>query len=233
MLRLERLRLQREGFRLEADFALEAGRICAVIGPSGGGKSTLINLIAGFERPDSGRILWEGRDLVPLGPAERPVSILFQDNNLFPHLDAWANVALGIAPSLRLDAAQKARIAEAFGQVGLAGLERRLPAGLSGGQQGRVALARALVRERPILLLDEPFAALGPALRAEMLDLLREMSARRKITVLMVSHDPSDARRIAGETIFVEAGHVAPPAPTEALFAAPPEALRRYLGSPA
>ncbi len=230
MLKLEHLRYRREGFALEADFTLDSGAICAVIGPSGSGKSTLINLIAGFEMPDRGRILWNGHDLVPLAPGARPVSILFQDNNLFPHLDAWANVALGLSPSLRLNADQKADIAEAFRLVGLQGLEHRRPAELSGGQQGRVALARALVRDRPILLLDEPFAALGPALRAEMLDLVRDLNARKGITVLMVSHDPADALRIAPLTIFIEAGHVEPPSDTQKLFAAPPPALRRYLG---
>ncbi len=100
MLRLEGVEFARGGFRLAADISVPRG-ITAVIGPSGGGKSTLLSLIAGFEVPDRGRVMWDGRDLGPLAPGARPVAVLFQDNNLFPHLDVLANVALGLAPRTR------------------------------------------------------------------------------------------------------------------------------------
>jgi thiamine transport system ATP-binding protein len=113
--------------------------------------------------------------------------------------------------------------------VGLAGRGGDRPGGLSGGEQGRVALARALLRARPILLLDEPFAALGPALRHAMIDLVAEVADETGALVLMVTHDPDDARRFGRRTVFVEAGRAHPPADTAALFADPPPALRAYL----
>lgn len=230
MLKLENLRLTQGDWTLEADLGLPAGTRCALIGPSGAGKSTLLGAIAGFVPPARGRILWQGQDLGSQAPGARPVSILFQDNNLFPHLTTAQNVGLGLRPNLRLTADEHARVAEALARTGLQDFGARKPAALSGGQQSRVALARALLRARPLLLLDEPFAALGPALRAEMLDLVARICAETGATLLMVSHDPGDARRIADQTIVVADGRAAPPEPTEALFADPPEALRRYLG---
>ncbi len=230
MLRLEGLELAQGAFRLRADWEAAPGARVAVIGPSGAGKSTLLHAIAGFLAPAQGRILWQGRDLGPLTPGERPVSILFQDQNLFPHLSVFDNLALGLSPRLRLSAGDRTRVAAALDRVGLAGLGERRPAELSGGQAGRVALARALLRARPILLLDEPFAALGPALKGEMLALLAEVQAETGALVLMVTHDPADARRFADLTVLVAEGVAQPPAPTAALFADPPPALADYLG---
>lgn len=231
MLTLEGLVLEQGGFRLEADLTVKAGGITAVMGPSGAGKSTLLSAIAGFLAPASGRILWQGQDITGLDPAARPVTMLFQDQNLFPHLTVAQNVGLGLSPALRLTAADRARVEEALGHTGLQGLGARKPAQLSGGQQSRVALARALLRARPLLLLDEPFAALGPALKAEMLDLVAEIAGETGATVLMVSHDPEDARRIAGQTVVVADGVAHAPLPTAGLLADPPETLRRYLGT--
>lgn len=230
MLRLEALRIVQGGFALEADLAVAAGARVAVIGPSGAGKSTLLLAIAGFVAPAAGRILWAGRDLRPLAPGERPVSILFQDQNLFPHLTVAENVGLGLRPDLRLSRAERAQVSAALARVGLQGMEGRRPAALSGGEQGRVALARTLLRARPLLLLDEPFAALGPALKADMLALVEEIVAESGATLLMVTHDPQDARAIAPETILVAEGRALPPQPTAALLADPPPALRAYLG---
>jgi thiamine transport system ATP-binding protein len=230
MLRLDRLELQVGGFRLSADLEVPRGASVAVMGPSGGGKSTLLAAIAGFLEPAWGLILWEGRDLGPLPPGQRPVSVLFQDNNLFPHLTALQNVALGIRPSLHPRPEEQARAEAALTRVGLGGLGDRRPAQLSGGQQGRAALARLLVQDRPVVLMDEPFAALGPALKAEMLELTREVLGGRGATLLMVTHDPEDARAIAESVIVVAEGRAAPPVPTEALLADPPPALRAYLG---
>ena len=230
MLRLDRLELQVGQFRLSADFDVPRGASVAVMGPSGGGKSTLLSAIAGFLTPEGGRVLWEERDLGPLPPGERPIGVLFQDNNLFPHLSALRNVALGIRPSLRPRPEDRARAEAALARVGLAGMGERRPAQLSGGQQGRAALARLLVQDRPVVLMDEPFAALGPALKAEMLALTREVLAGRGATLLMVTHDPEDARAIAESVIVVAEGRAAPPVATEALLADPPPALRAYLG---
>ncbi|EYD75137.1 Thiamin ABC transporter, ATPase component / Thiamine transport ATP-binding protein thiQ [Rubellimicrobium mesophilum DSM 19309] len=230
MLRLDRLELQVGAFRLSADLEVPGGASVAVMGPSGGGKSTLLSAIAGFLAPVSGRVLWDGRDLGPLSPGQRPVGVLFQDNNLFPHLTALQNVALGLRPSLRPRPEERARAEAALARVGLGGLGDRRPAQLSGGQQGRAALARLLVQDRPLVLMDEPFAALGPALKAEMLTLTREVLGARGATLLMVTHDPEDARAIAESVIVVAEGRAAPPVPTEALLADPPPALRAYLG---
>src|SRR5690606_13784007 len=128
-----------------------------------------------------------------LAPARRPVSMVFQENNLFAHLSVEANVGLGRSPALKLAADDRRQVSEALARTGLSGKEKRLPAELSGGERQRVALSRALVRERPVLLLDEPFASLGPALRREMLDLVRDLQAERGMTILMVSHHPDDA----------------------------------------
>ena len=230
MLRLERLVLAQDGFRLTADWAAEQGTKLAVIGPSGAGKSTLLSAIAGFVAPESGRLLWQGQDLACLAPGARPLTILFQDQNLFPHLTLAQNLGLGLRPDLRLSAEERRRIEQVMERVGLAGLAARKPGQVSGGQIGRAALARALLRARPMLLLDEPFAALGPALKAEMLTLVADVAAETGALVMMVTHDPKDALAFADQTILVADGVAQAPAGTAALFADPPAALRAYLG---
>ncbi|HMO08884.1 MAG TPA: ATP-binding cassette domain-containing protein [Paracoccaceae bacterium] len=228
MLELDRLTLARGAFSLTADWSLPAGTRVAVIGPSGGGKSTLLDALAGFLAPLSGRIRWQGQDITTLPPGGRPLSILFQDGNLFPHLTVAQNAGLGLSPGLRLTAEDRARVDVVLRDVGLEGLQGRRPADLSGGQQGRAALARALLRARPILLLDEPFAALGPALRAQMLDLTARMAAGQ--TVLLVTHDPAEARRFADLAVLVADGVAAAPVPVGPLLDDPPPALAAYLG---
>jgi thiamine transport system ATP-binding protein len=228
---LEAVVFQYEDMRMQFDLHVEDGECLAVIGPSGAGKSTLLALIAGFERAVSGSIRIGGADVTRLHPAVRPVTMLFQDHNLFAHLDVAANVGLGVHPGLKLTAGDRARVAGALAQVGLAGLEARLPAQLSGGERQRVALARSLVRDRPVLLLDEPFAALGPALRREMLDLVRALQAARNLTVLLVSHQPDDALYAAARTAFVHEGRVMQVGPTRDLLdGASGAELRDYLG---
>lgn len=230
MLQLDRVTITQDDFHLSADWTLPTGAQAAIIGPSGAGKSTLLSVIAGFLPPTGGRVLWQGQDLGPIPPGDRPLSILFQDQNLFPHLSLSQNLGLGLRPDLRLSRAEAKRVEEALARVGLAGMGARKPAQLSGGQMGRAALARALLRARPLLLLDEPFAALGPALKAEMLALVSEVTREAGTTVLMVTHDPQDALRFAGLTILVADGRAETPAPTAVLFANPPPALRAYLG---
>jgi thiamine transport system ATP-binding protein len=214
------------------DLAVEAGSITAIMGPSGSGKTTLLNLVAGFETPKSGHVLIDGKDVTDAPPADRPLSMVFQENNLFAHLDVAANVGLGRSPALRLTAGDRAAVSEALARTGLAGKEHRLPRELSGGERQRVALARVLVRDRPVLLLDEPFASLGPALREDMLGLVADLHAERGMTVLFVTHQPEDARRLATMIVFLEDGRVAASGETAKFFGRHgPEAFRRYIGS--
>lgn len=231
MLQVEGLTFRYEDMEMVFDLTVERGACLAVLGPSGAGKSTLLSLIAGFDQPLAGRVLIGGEDVTDWKPAERPVTSLFQEHNLFAHLTAEENVGLGVDPGLRLDAVHWAQIKEALARVDLEGLERRRPAQLSGGQRQRVALARSLVREKPLLLLDEPFSALDPGLRLEMLDLVQQLQRERGLTVVMVSHNPDDALRIAGQSAFLHAGRVLAAGPTRALLeaAGPPE-LRAFLG---
>ncbi|MEL6550663.1 MAG: ATP-binding cassette domain-containing protein [Pseudomonadota bacterium] len=228
MLTLEEVQFAREGFALDADLSLLPGTRAAVLGPSGGGKSTLLDLIAGFEAPAAGRVLWEGRDLAGRAPGDRPVSILFQEGNLFPHLTLFENTALGLDPRLKLTPAQREEVGAILEDVGLGGLETRKPGALSGGQRARAALARVFLRARPVLLLDEAFSALGPALKSEMFDLLAQLVPVETV-LLMVTHDPEEAARMS-EIVVVDEGRVSPSEPGGPLLADPPPGLARYLG---
>ncbi|QYG86016.1 thiamine ABC transporter ATP-binding protein ThiQ [Citrobacter koseri] len=185
------------------------GEQVAVLGPSGAGKSTLLNLIAGFLTPASGTIMIEGQDHTTTPPSRRPVSMLFQENNLFSHLNVQQNIGLGLNPGLKLNAAQREKLHHIARQMGIENLLERLPGELSGGQRQRVALARCLVREQPVLLLDEPFSALDPALRQEMLTLVSNVCRDQQLTLLMVSHSVEDAARIASRSIVVADGRIA------------------------
>lgn len=218
-------------FTLTANLTIERGTTVALIGPSGGGKSTLLNAIAGFTPVTSGTISIDGTDMAPIKPAARPVTLLFQEHNLFPHLTVFQNTALGLRPNLKLTEEDRIRVTGALTETGLEGTETRTPPQLSGGQRQRVALARALLRQKPYLLLDEPFAALGPALKSDMLDLVARITSEQNMTLLMVTHAPEDAKRIAARTILVTDNTAHPPQPTDTLFANPPPALRAYLGT--
>lgn len=230
MLTLETVLVDHGDWTLEADIAVPGKGTTAIIGPSGAGKSTLLNVVAGFQPVMRGRVLWQGRDITALPPAKRPIALIFQDNNLFPHLTAAQNVALAITHKTRLTKDEADQIARALARVGLKGFDHRKPGQLSGGQQSRVALARVLLQRKPLILLDEPFSALGPAMRAEMLDLVAELAGELGAAVLMVSHDPNDARRIAAQTIAVIAGQAQAPRPTAELLDSPPPDLAAYLG---
>ena len=230
MLRFENTLIRQGSFELVANLTVEAQHKVAIIGPSGAGKSTLLGAVGGFVDVPEGRIFWQEQELTNKPPGTRPVAMLFQDNNLFPHLSVAQNVGLGTSPSLRLSDNDKEMVKQAIARVGLAGYEARLPSELSGGQQSRVALARVLVQDRPLLLLDEPFAALGPALRNEMLDLVQELVTETGAALVMVTHAPEDVRRIAEEVIFVADGRAESPGDAKALLDDPPPALRAYLG---
>ncbi|KGD87433.1 MULTISPECIES: ATP-binding cassette domain-containing protein [Rhizobium/Agrobacterium group] len=211
------LRLGTKDFRFNC--SLPAGAVTAVTGPSGSGKSTLLNLVAGFETPDRGHVLVGGEDVTHEHPSGRPVSLIFQDNNLFTHLDLFTNIGLGINPSLRLSADDRRAISKALQRVGLDGFEKRMPGTLSGGERQRAAFARALVRKKPVLLMDEPFAALDPGLRLSMAKLLLELHREVGNTVLIVTHDPDEVGRLADHAIFIDHGQILLQAPTTEFLA--------------
>lgn len=218
--------------QMRFDTELPANRITSIIGPSGSGKSTLLNIIAGFEQPLSGKVIIGGQDMTDLSPSARPVSMVFQDNNLFAHLDVTQNVGLGRSPNLKLNAADHQAIMSAIARVGLNGKEHRKPEALSGGERQRVAIARALVRQKPVLLLDEAFASLGPALRHQMLDLIDALQQENAMSVLMVTHTPEDALRLKTWLIFIENGQISATGEAEELLSdTGPQALQHYMGN--
>lgn len=225
-IRLEQVEKTLGARRFAYDLDLSGAGIVAVTGPSGSGKSTMFHLIAGFERPDEGHVLLDGIDTALLSPGERPLTYIFQDHNLFAHLDVATNVGIGISPRLKLSAADRDSVREALARVGLGGFESRMPQALSGGERQRVAFARALVRRRPILLLDEPFASLDEALRRDMGDLLVDMQRTTGIMVLMISHDSQEIARLADRVVAIDGGRIAFSGPVESW--SPPAGTARH-----
>ncbi len=213
MLSVSKLTIRLDDWVGVYDLAVPSGQLAALVGPSGGGKSTLLNAIAGFERVESGALSFDGRDLIPLPPHLRPVAIVFQEHNLLPHLSAADNTGLALSPSLRLSAGHRAAVERALERVGLGGLGSRLPSELSGGQRQRVALARAILTTRPLLLLDEPLSGLDPALRLDMIFLIDALRRETGVTVLMTTHTPDDVAGRADSVLTVADGrvHAAPP----------------------
>jgi thiamine transport system ATP-binding protein len=213
------------------DMQIRKSSLSIVTGPSGSGKSTLLNLIAGFERPISGEVRLEGNDVTVYPPSKRPVAMLFQDHNLFNHLSVEANVSLGIKPNLKLTVDEKTKVQGALKRVGLEGKFQRLTGELSGGERQRVAFARILVQNRPILLLDEPFASLGPALRQEMTELLAQLQQEKSLTVLAVTHHPDEWKAVADHFLFVDQGRITAQGAIQDLsFANANDAMKSYLG---
>ncbi|GAB5447079.1 thiamine ABC transporter ATP-binding protein [Gymnodinialimonas sp.] len=209
MLHLENVRVRQGSFTLEADLRIPKGARVALMGASGSGKSTLLSTLSGFLWPDAGRITMADTEVTTAPVADRPISILFQDGNLFPHLSVSDNIALGIAPDLKLTPEDRARVAEALAKVDLDGMGARMPSELSGGQQSRVALARMLLRDKTIALLDEPFSALDPGLRREMLGLVRSLCDETGQTLIMATHDLRDAERLCDRVLLLDGGKVA------------------------
>nr|WP_246046112.1 thiamine ABC transporter ATP-binding protein [Actinobacillus porcinus] len=194
--------------QMHFDLQVKAQEKIAIIGASGAGKSTLLNLIAGFEQGHAGEIWLNGENHTQTEPHLRPVSMLFQDNNLFPHLTVEQNLGLGIHPSLKLNHDEKQRVQQVASAVGLQAFLNRKPTALSGGQKQRVAIARCLLRDKPILLLDEPFSALDPHLRQEMLNLIDGLCTEKKLTLLLVTHQPSELAERFDRIICVENGKI-------------------------
>jgi iron(III) transport system ATP-binding protein len=187
----------------DASLTVLSGEVVALLGPSGCGKTTLLRLIAGFELPDAGAVRIGGHDVSRSAPEKRQVGMVFQDYALFPHLTVARNVGFGLPRRARA-----ARVAEVLELVGLPDLGERYPHELSGGQQQRVALARALAPEPQIVLLDEPWSAIDPLLRAQMRDELAAILRRTGTTVLLVTHDQEEALALADRVALMRDGEV-------------------------
>ena len=230
MLRLNNISIIRDAFKIRASFELLPLSRTALIGPSGGGKSTILDTIAGFIEPQSGQVIIEGRNMSGVNPGQRPVSIVFQDNNLFPHMTSIQNVGLGLNKPRKLTKLDRELIFDALARVGLHEYANRFPGTLSGGQQSRLALARVLICKKPWILLDEPFSALGPAQRQDMLGLVQSLCKETKAGLIMVTHDPLDALAICDSTIVVANNSTFSPVPTKELLTNPPPVLAEYLG---
>jgi len=197
------------------------GELIALLGPSGCGKTTTLRMVAGFESPDTGRILIGDRDVTDLPPNHRGLGMVFQNYGLFPHMSVGANVAFGLRMQ-RLPAAECTRRArEMLATVRLQNFEDRFPAQLSGGQQQRVALARALVTNPTVLLLDEPLGALDRNLREGMQFELRELQRRLGITSVMVTHDQEEALTMADRVAVMQAGRIVQQGPPAEIYARP------------
>ena len=190
MLDVQNLAFSRSGdLHFHYEFQVQPAEILAIQGPSGVGKTTLLDLIAGFETQDGGSISWQGKAFHNEMPWDRPVTTVFQSDNLFDHLTCARNVSIGITGT----SLSQQGLDSAFVELGIDGLQTRLPSQISGGQQQRVALARALLRDQPMLLLDESFSALDWDMRTGCFDALKDLCNTRGMSVLLVSHDDRDA----------------------------------------
>ena len=188
-------------------FVAAAGEVTAIEGQSGSGKSTLLDLIAGFLTPRAGSLTLDGRSLLDRPPEARPVSILFQTESLFEHLSAGRNVELGL-PDKPNRAERDRRVAAALAEVGLAGKERQRASTLSGGEKQRVALARTLLRNRPVVLLDEPFSALDDETRLGVRDLVLKLTRAHGWVTLLVSHHADDADALSSRRYHLSEGRL-------------------------
>jgi putrescine transport system ATP-binding protein len=192
--------------RLSLDIG--AGEFFALLGPSGCGKTTLLRMLAGFETPDEGRILLNGKDIAQVLPHQRPLNMMFQNYALFPHLSVCDNIAFGLKRARMDRAGIETRVAEMVTLVKLEGLEKRKPDQLSGGQRQRVALARSLARRPQVLLLDEPLAALDKKLRESTQVELMELQRRLGMTFIIVTHDQEEAMTMASRIGVMDAGRL-------------------------
>lgn len=212
-------------------FSVQAGELFFLLGPSGCGKTTLLRILAGLETPDSGTILFDGRDVASLPPHERGAPMVFQNYALWPHLSVRDNVAFGLVERRVSKPEIVRRVADVLRRVDLAGLESRMPHQLSGGQQQRVVLARALVLNPAIVLMDEPLSNLDAKLRVEMREEIEALHAAMDLTFVYVTHDQADALSLADRMAVMVSGRVSALGTPLDLYRRPPNAFcARFLG---
>ncbi len=203
MLILDNITVRFPAHTIEGSFKVKPGQGIALMGESGSGKSTLLNVIAGFQTPDSGTLAFNGESLLKLSPADRPITMLFQENNLFSHLSVAQNIGLGLHPGLKLSEQDQHTIDEALTTVGLENFQARNPRSLSGGQKQRVALARCLVRKRPILLLDEPFKGLDDQRAQQLIELTHKIVNDQKLVLVVATHSQLEADVLCGQRLVL------------------------------
>jgi putative ABC transport system ATP-binding protein len=198
----------------DVDLTIDAGRFTAVVGPSGSGKTTLLQLLGALDRPTTGQVVFEGRDLAGLGDGElartrrEAIGFVFQQFNLIPTLTAAQNVEAALAPRRLPASERRERVSELLASVGLADRGDHLPSRLSGGEQQRVAIARALANDPHVILADEPTGNLDSETGAEIVDLLADVAAERRRTIVLVTHDRALAARASG-VVHMRDGRVA------------------------
>ncbi len=233
MLELRRICKSFDGNKVLSDvsFQIKTSEIVALLGPSGSGKSTLLSIIAGLEKPDSGQVLWDGKDLANIPAHRRGFGFMFQDFALFPHRDVFGNVAFGLEMTGKAKEQFKKRVDDVLDLVSLQGLVHREVSSLSGGEQQRVALARALAPEPRLLMLDEPLGSLDRALRTRLLEDLARILRKSGQTSLYVTHDQEEAYAIADRIVLLNAGHIVQIGKPEQLYRHPASVFAaRFLG---
>ena len=208
MIKLENISIKLDNFRTKFTVEINEGEWIGIIGQSGAGKSTFLNLIAGFAQPEVGSLLINNTEMRNLSASKRSISSLFQDNNLFPHLSVYQNIAIAIKPNLKLHENEKGKIFEIIEYLNLSSKIHSSIGTLSGGERQRVALGRVMSSDKKILLLDEPFSQLDPNLRIEMLELIKKIREKKKITIIMAIHTPAEAIDFVSRFLLIKEGEV-------------------------
>ena len=202
LLSARKFQIKNGDFAVQCDFNLRTGNHLSLFGPSGSGKSSVLLGLAGFLPVVSGDLIYDDKSISKLEPKDRPFDLLFQENNLFPHLSVAKNILLGLGTKVKMDSQSSQIVSDIIDLVGLRREKDRLPENISGGQRSRAAIARSLIRKKPILLLDEPFAALDFQLKNEILDLLIKISKKNNLSIILVSHDPRNVQYLGGDVVM-------------------------------